>query len=94
MLVAFSANNLPAVAEMVRRRYPHREIILCADNDTETAAKIGKNPGIENARAAALKVGGLLAVPPEGGDFNDLMTNKGIGEVKAVIKVAKAVDPE
>ena len=35
-LVAFNAGNLKAVAVMARERYAKREIILCADNDTET----------------------------------------------------------
>ena len=41
-LVAFNAGNLKAVAVMARERYAKREIILCADNDTETQGNPGK----------------------------------------------------
>lgn len=57
-LVAFNAGNLKAVAVMARERYAKREIILCADNDTETQG----NPGKEAASRAAQAVGGKLAV--------------------------------
>ena len=71
-LVAFNAGNLKAVAVMARERYAKREIILCADNDTETQG----NPGKKMASLAAQAVGGKLSVCPahEGRatDFNDL----------------------
>ena len=71
-LVAFNAGNLKAVAVMSREKYAKREIILCADNDTETQG----NPGRKAASRAARAVGGKLAVCPahEGRatDFNDL----------------------
>jgi putative DNA primase/helicase len=35
VLVAFSAGNLEKVARMARERYPERQIILCADDDTK-----------------------------------------------------------
>ncbi|WP_337507593.1 toprim domain-containing protein, partial [Alistipes ihumii] len=57
-LVAFNAGNLKAVAVMARERYAKREIILCADNDTETQG----NPGKKMASLAAQAVGGKLAV--------------------------------
>ena len=65
-LVAFNTGNLEAVARMARQRYPERKLILAADNDTETEARTGKNPGIESAQAAALAVNGLLAMPKTG----------------------------
>lgn len=71
--VAFDCHNLIAVARIVRDRHPGQRITVCADNDRHTPG----NPGVTKARAAALAVGGFVAVPkfPEGvpgTDFNDL----------------------
>ncbi|QFY42681.1 toprim domain-containing protein [Candidatus Methylospira mobilis] len=71
--VAFTAGNLMAVAQTVHRLNPGKKITLCADNDRHTAG----NPGVTKANAAALAVGGHVAIPPfpdgvPGTDFNDL----------------------
>ncbi len=66
--VAFDAGNLEPVARVLRAKFPEIKIILCADNDTETPG----NPGLTKARKAAAVCGGLLAIPPCHGDFNDL----------------------
>ncbi|MBI9085415.1 MAG: DUF3987 domain-containing protein [Desulfobacterales bacterium] len=89
VLVAFSAGNLEAVGSMARGRYPERQIILCADDDTKTAEKTGQNPGIEAAARVARAVNGLVAVPGNPGDFNDLHVSKGSGAVKAAIEAAQ-----
>ncbi|MCB9973117.1 MAG: toprim domain-containing protein [Rhodospirillales bacterium] len=68
--IAFDAGNLMAVARTIRAKFPTIDIILCADNDTETPG----NPGLTKAREAAATVGALLAVPPCHGDFNDFCT--------------------
>ena len=65
--IAFTANNLMAVGRIIREKLPDAEIIFAADNDTNTAG----NPGLAKATEAAQAVGGLLAVPPIAGDFND-----------------------
>ncbi len=59
VLVAFDAGNLLPVAEVARSKYPDREIIIAADNDTATEG----NPGVTKATAAAVAVGGSLVVP-------------------------------
>lgn len=91
-LAAFSAGNLEAVAQMARSRYPERQIIMAADNDAGTEARTGKNPGVDAAKAAALSVDGLLAIPESGGDFNDLHQEKGLDAVKSVIDTARPVE--
>jgi putative DNA primase/helicase len=93
-LVAFNAGNLEAVARMARDRYPERRIIIAADNDQATLERTGKNTGIEAARAAAEAVGGLLAIPPAGGDFNDLAINEGPEAVKRIIENAEPIEPK
>lgn len=81
VLVAFDAGNLLSTAEMSRVQYPEREITLAADNDTKTDG----NPGVTKATAAALAIGGSLAIPRWEGravDWNDLHQKMGAGEVR------------
>lgn len=56
---AFNCNNLLAVARYVRALRPGANIILCADNDQWTE----DNPGVTQARAAAIAVRGKLLIP-------------------------------
>ena len=51
VFVAFSASNLPSVAQVVRRAFPQAEIILCADNDAA---------GERYSEEAAIAVNGLI----------------------------------
>ncbi len=93
-LVAFNAGNLKAVAVMAREKYAKREIILCADNDTETQG----NPGRKAASRAAQAVGGKLAVCPahEGRatDFNDLHRLRSLEAVRAVVETTRKQDDD
>lgn len=59
----FSCGNLLAVARAMRDKYPHIQLIVCADNDRHTPG----NPGLTKATEAARAVGALLAVPFERG---------------------------
>lgn len=61
--VAFDCGNLLPVARTLRGKYPQARILICADNDTATAERIGRNPGIEAATEAAQAVGGVVASP-------------------------------
>ena len=64
--VAFNCGNLPAVARVLRAKFPMARIVVCADNDTHTPG----NPGVTRAQEAARAVGGALVVPhfAEGGN--------------------------
>lgn len=84
--VAFDAGNLQAVALVLRERFPEIKISLCADND-ET---IPGNPGLTKAREAAAAIGALLAIPPCGGDFNDLFQNGQSGRESIMKSIAEA----
>ncbi len=57
--VAFNAGNLEAVALALRSKYPAFQIVIASDDDYQTPG----NPGLTKATAAALAVGGVLAVP-------------------------------
>jgi phage/plasmid primase-like uncharacterized protein len=89
--VAFSADNLQAVALALHAKYPLLQIIMAADDDYLTDG----NPGLAKAKAAAQAVGGLVAVPlfpadrpHKATDFNDLYLLAGAGAVKACLDAA------
>jgi hypothetical protein len=89
--VAFSASNLKATAEEMRRQYPKTEVIVCSDTD---------DSGLKQARAAAA-IGMRLAIPKftdgemiDGKaptDFNDLHVLRGYAAVKTAIESAEVV---
>lgn len=70
VVVAFTASNLPKVAALLPRR---GLVSIAADNDHETAAKIGRNPGVDAAQEAARVLGCGVAIPEgmEGSDWLD-----------------------
>lgn len=89
--VAFDKDNLRAVARIVRNNMPKCTLVLCADDDAQTAG----NPGMTKATEAARAVGGLLAVPlfgderPAGmSDFNDLHQMAGLEAVRQCVAAA------
>ncbi len=94
VIVAFDAGNLRKLAEALRAKQPDAVIVLCADDDYQTAG----NPGLTKAKEAAQAVGGLLAIPVFGAnrpdkatDFNDLAAHCGVDAVKQVIDAATPV---
>ncbi len=100
VLIAFNAGNLEAVARIARARYPDREIMLCADNDCETAKADGTpwNPGKEAAFRAARAINGKLAVCPahegKATDFNDLHRLRSLEAVRSVVEAARKQDTD
>lgn len=69
VLVCFNAGNIPVVAESVKC---YGMGVVCGDNDTETFARIGKNPGLDAANKAAALLGVGVAYPEcSGTDWND-----------------------
>lgn len=73
---AVDANNLLAVAQVMRTRYPFARLVIAADNDS-TPGKL--NVGKHAAEKAAVAVGGLVALPPGEvkSDWNDLHQQQG-----------------
>lgn len=76
VVVAFDAGNLLPV---VQRLKPAGSVVICADNDHATEARIGINPGIEKARNAAEIIGCGVAYPTgiEGTDWADALLEFG-----------------
>jgi phage/plasmid primase-like uncharacterized protein len=81
------------VAKALRKKHPDLQLILCADDDYQTAG----NPGLSKATEAALSTGALLAVPDFGAtrpekatDFNDLHHCAGLDAVRRCIEERSA----
>jgi putative DNA primase/helicase len=94
--VAFDCGNLRAVAKAIRAAHAKARIVVCGDDDAATADKTGRNPGRENAQAAALDVRGI-AVLPQGlqageSDFNDMAVRLGGEAVCDTINAALATE--
>lgn len=80
--VGFDAGNLSRVAKALRQLYPDALIVVCGDDDRDTAAaKDGRNTGRDKASEAAQAINGLALVPaglpPGKSDFNDLHAHHG-----------------
>jgi putative DNA primase/helicase len=89
---AFDAGNLKAVAINLRAAYPAAALVLCGDDDHDTQASTGRNPGKEKATAAAQAVKGV-AVFPAGllageTDWNDLHARAGLDAVRVQVQTA------
>lgn len=68
VVVAFDAGNLLPVAKNIKKRYPHKQIIICGDNDKSGI-------GQDKAREASLAINCNMKIPPiEGMDWNDYLT--------------------
>jgi putative DNA primase/helicase len=94
VVVAFNEGNLRHVAPLVRKLLPKAKLIICADDDKETEARTGKNPGITAAAESAAAVGGHWCKPEGleagGSDFNDLAVTAGIEAVRTQLAAAIA----
>jgi len=88
VVVAFSAQNMPLVADSMRKRFPDASIVVAADNDRFTTG----NPGLTYARKAAERVSGVVACPQfvdddgKPTDFNDLAHIEGEESVRAQLE--------
>jgi putative DNA primase/helicase len=73
VVVAFDAGNLLPVVERLRLS---GSVVICADNDHRTQERIGVNPGVEKATAAANSIGCGVAYPSGiyGSDWADALT--------------------
>jgi putative DNA primase/helicase len=90
-IATLSAGNMPAVAKIMRERYPTRPFVFCAD-----LVKATGEPD-PHAIEAARSVGGKLAIPyfgtdrdPDMKDMNDLSILGGPEAVAACIENAQA----
>lgn len=70
VMVALSSVNLLSLASLARHKYPACRIVLAADRDLN-------GDGQTKASAAAESCGGVVALPPVFGDWNDAYTQHG-----------------
>lgn len=82
--VAFSANNLPVVANIVRRMFPDASIMVCGDND-----ETGRSKGQEAAQAAQARLVLPTFTAGTGKDFNDLHQSEGLQEVRRQLEASE-----
>jgi len=89
---AMDSGNLLNVAQIARRQHPATEIIICGDHDLDK--KTGRRNEITRRKTegAALAVGGMVAVPPVVGDWNDYHLAHGLTKTQKAIMGA-SVDP-
>lgn len=83
--VAFSANNLPAIAKAVRERFADKTVIICGDND-----EAGRGNGEKAAQAAHTQFVIPIFHTGSGTDFNDLHQTEGIDAVRSQLESALA----
>ena len=88
VIVAFNAGNLAEVGLAIRSRHTNASIVFAADNDEQTVG----NPGVSKAMEAAFDIGGLVAVPPRPGDYNDLAADYGTDAVRLSIDALTSPD--
>lgn len=85
--VAFSANNLAAVAQRAMMDNPGAVLVVFADND-QTDENTGFAPGLHYAKAAAAPFNGLVMLPPELGDWDDMRIKYGIDKAREMLRSA------
>jgi putative DNA primase/helicase len=92
--VAFDAGNLAHVVRALRGQHPAARLAVAGDDDRDTEARTGKNPGrLKATEAARLAQGPAIfppadALPAGGSDFNDLHAAAGLEAVRAAIEGA------
>lgn len=80
--VAFDAGNLYEVASAVKAMYPSSRIVICADDDTETASNKGRTKAMQAGEGLGIEV--IFA--GEGyNDMNDLHVALGLDVLRTVL---------
>jgi len=93
--LAFNAGNLLSVCKQVKDAFPDSTVILAADNDHQTAARTGTNPGLKYAAEVKAKLGINYIYPhfestDPGSDWNDIHCASSLETVKNQIEAALA----
>ena len=85
--VAFSANNLPVVANIVRNKSPNKTLLICGDND-----ETGRSKGQEAAQTARARLILPAFTTGTGKDFNDLLQSEGLQEVRRQLEAPEQIN--
>lgn len=62
-VAALDAGNLPAVAQALHAKFPHKPVVIAGDDDRHLELTRGSNPGKTKAREAAKLTGGTVLLP-------------------------------
>ena len=101
VLMCVACGNILKVGKVIKERYPKSEIVICGDDDIDTKAKIGTNPGRDAAEEAVNELKCKAVFPrfslgkerdSEGNaytDFDDLRTQAGLDKVKDQVQLKK-----
>ncbi len=91
-VVCLDAGNLIKVTNQFRKRLPQALMVVAGDDDQQTMATKGVNPGREKASMAAEQTQAVLALPQglalEHSDFNDLVAQLGVANGHAQIRTS------
>lgn len=82
---AMDAGNLHAVAAIARRQNPEARILLCGDHDIDEETGERNKVTKRQTEQAAAACGGMVALPPVAGDWNDYHRAHGLTATKEAI---------
>ncbi|WP_049048319.1 DUF927 domain-containing protein [Aeromonas hydrophila] len=82
---AMDAGNLHAVAAIARRQNPEARILLCGDHDIDEETGERNKVTKRQTEQAAAACGGMVALPPVAGDWNDYHQAHGLTKTKEAI---------
>lgn len=89
-MAAFSAGNLKAVAESVRKKLSNAKLVVAGDDDAWTEGNPGRTKAVEAAQAlkAQLVLPHFPSLSSRPTDFNDLLLLCGVEEVRKQLEPA------
>lgn len=82
---AMDCSNLSAVAQIARRQNPEARILLCGDHDIDEETGERNKVTKRQTEQAAAACGGMVALPPVAGDWNDYHRAHGLTATKEAI---------
>jgi len=95
-IVAFDSGNLPHVAQIIRQKYPHHEIVIAGDDDFKNKINTGKVSAINTANLINAKVIFPKFSDPRSDnqtDFNDMAISEGVFVVGVHLSDIKHIKP-
>ena len=63
VIVCLDCNNVLTVAQLLKKKYPTKKLIVCPDNDESTAARGHGNPGLLQGYHAAIATYSEIRIP-------------------------------
>lgn len=95
-IVAFDSGNLLPVAQIIREKYPHHEIVIAGDDDFKNEVNTGKESAMNAANSTSAKVIFPKFSEPRSDnqtDFNDMAISEGVFIVGAHLSDIEHIKP-